>query len=87
MYEQDPLFDLPSPARRVPKLAAASGKPRYTKVSLRRRVLCDDCVTAVHVLGVAVAPLPMPVRWRRTHAGESTLLCLVHKIERLENET
>lgn len=58
---------------------------RYTKYRPRTRQLCADCITAIHQLGVATAPLPRPVRWRRT--GDTTdLLCEQHKDQRQEQE-
>lgn len=59
---------------------------RYTKYHPKTRQLCADCVTEIHRLGVAKAPLPRPVRWRRTTAEGSTHLCETHKDQRQEQE-
>lgn len=59
---------------------------RYTKYAPKTRQLCADCITEIHRLGVAAAPLPRPVRWRRTTDEGSTQLCEIHRIQRQEQE-
>lgn len=68
-----------------PKRKATPGI-RYAKFKPRTRQLCADCISDIHRLGVAVAPLPRPVRWRRTDSTGSAYLCEAHKDQRQESE-
>lgn len=83
---QGELFDdfrpLPVKAKKMP------AGVRYSRTKFKRRTLCDDCMAAIHELGIEVAPAPFPVRWRRTDDTNKTihLLCEIHKRERLEAE-
>ncbi len=82
---QGELF--PSPYAPVPR---ARRKPspavKYTRYQPKRRTLCDDCVRDIHERGVAVAPLPQTVRWRRTGPDNAVaLLCDRHRRERGEH--
>jgi hypothetical protein len=85
---QGELFPVPSGRVRVPKARKATGtRAKYARIRPRKRTLCDDCVRDIHVRGVAVAPLPQPVRWRRvTTDGEITLLCEAHRRAHMETE-
>lgn len=79
---QPGLFPIagPPPPRKKP----ADGIT-YTRVHNAKRVLCGDCVEAIHLLGMAVAPAPKAALWRRTRAGEPTAdLCTAHKDSRVE---
>lgn len=79
------LFHLPEPAaQRKPRETPLA---RYTRYTPRTRSLCEDCITEIHRLGVAVAPLPRPVRWRRSAPSGVTHLCEHHKDIRTEQET
>lgn len=83
MAEQPPLFDVPAPPpRRVARASSGAGRPRYQRYRPARRRLCDDCIAAIHVLGVGGAPLPRTVRWRCVDADVVALLCDAHKSER-----
>jgi hypothetical protein len=78
--DQGSLFDLPGPPPRMATRPAAAVYTRHRPVA---RWLCDDCTATIHRLGQAEAPLPRPVRWRRTRAGEPPLmLCDGHRAER-----
>lgn len=83
MDEQPPLFNVDVPPKRV-RMRAEPSKARYTRWRPRTRQLCADCMQDIHERGIAVAPLPNPVRWRRTFGVESMGLCERHKSERLE---
>lgn len=82
--EQLPLFELPGPPPAPPR--RTDGRVRYTPSHHRTRVLCDDCVRAVHELGFAVAPPPRVVRWRRIEDGTVNRLCQAHKELRMGAE-
>jgi hypothetical protein len=69
----------PPPGRKPP------AGVRVNRYSPRTRVLCSDCVTTIHQLGLLLAPVPRPVRWRVSVGALSLLLCEAHKIERLES--
>lgn len=84
--EQPPLFDHPAPPKPKPRMAAKPAAPKYARYRLTRRTLCDDCVKLIHLLGVAIAPYPRTVRWRRTHDGGVALLCDAHKEERMARD-
>lgn len=73
----------PPPTRKPRQTDAA----RYARYKPKVRSLCDDCIAEIHRLGVAVAPLPSPVRWRRTSPEGVTHLCERHKDQRTEQET
>lgn len=78
--DQPPLFDLPSrPPVRVPKPSANPGKAAYTRSHPRVRTMCDDCIEDIHRRGVAVAPFPQVVRWRRRAGDDVKQLCEKHK--------
>lgn len=77
------LFDLP---HEKPRMRAATPAARYARYTPRRRVLCDDCVKDIHVRGIAVAPPPRGVRWKRTDADGTQNLCEQHKDRRQETE-
>jgi len=82
---QLPLFPAAEPPPKR-KLKPTPGI-RYAKFTPKTRMLCDDCVAAIHRLGVAAAPLPRPVRWRRNETDQPTLrLCEPHKEERQDAE-
>lgn len=49
------------------------------------RALCSDCVREIHTRGVAVAPVPMSVRWQVSKGPLTLHLCENHKIIRLES--
>lgn len=83
---QEPLFELPEQRRPPPRMATKPGAARYTRYRPRVRQLCGDCIRLIHVLGVAAAPLPRGVRWRRTAADGVEYLCEIHKDERMECE-
>lgn len=57
---------------------------RATRYKPRTRQLCADCVSAIHLLGVAYAPLPSPVRWRVSYSAVTFSLCDFHKDQRVE---
>lgn len=58
---------------------------KYTRVRNTKRVLCADCVEAIHRLGQGVAPFPKAALWRRTKEGEQALdLCTGCKDSRVE---
>lgn len=78
------LFHLPEPGRSQKPLKTPHA--RYTRFKPKVRILCDDCIADIHQRGVAVAPLPQPVRWRRTDAAGITHLCQRHKDIRTEQE-
>lgn len=80
-----PLFDLPEPSRR--RFLPPSPGLRATRYrSTRERVLCGDCVLAIHERGVERAPYPKTARWRVAGPGhEPRLLCEDHKIQRMES--
>lgn len=57
----------------------------YTRVHHVKRVLCADCVEAIHHLGVNVAPPPRAALWRRSKHGEPVVdLCTLCKQSRVE---
>lgn len=77
---QAELFNI-EPAK--PRLATAPAKPRFTKFQ-GTRVLCDDCVRAIHRLGVAVAPYPRGARYRVTMpGGDVARVCDAHRQQRM----
>lgn len=79
-----PLFEMPSLLIRRRRRATPDG-PRYARYKPVTRWLCDDCVATIHALGVAEAPLPRPVRWRRTQRDHPAMhLCDRHKGAREE---
>lgn len=86
MPDQIPLF--PRPAGAAPaKARKAPAKPeavKYQRVQPKRRTLCADCIRDIHNRGVAVAPFPGAVRWRRIEAGRIDLLCERCKTTRVE---
>lgn len=59
---------------------------RYAAVKPKTHTPCADCIADIHARGVAVAPYPRPVRWRRTDADGPMLLCEMHKDARQERE-
>ncbi len=75
------LFDLPGEGWKKPTRSRAGVFTRYRP---RTRQLCGDCITDIHARGVAVAPLPAPVRWRALIGSAEHLLCERHKTERQE---
>jgi hypothetical protein len=81
---QGALF--PLPPRPKPKMAANPQVARYARYRPRVRSLCDDCIRAIHELGIEKAPFPRAVRWRRTAQEGTTHLCEFHKDERMETE-
>lgn len=87
MDEQLPLFEMDPGGPRHRRGRAGSSKVRYQRFKPRTRWLCDDCVRAIHELGVAEAPLPRPVRWRRVDENDnSMLLCDKHKHNREDGD-
>lgn len=79
---QLPLFSLPNGAvapKMRPKPQKLSGV-KYSKCRPARRTLCHDCIRDIHTRGVAIAPLPRAVMWRRVdvESGEVDLLCDNH---------
>lgn len=83
MIEQIPLFPIDPPRKTARETTVA----RYARCRPRGRTHCGDCTLAIHQQGIAVAPFPRSVRWRRTCLdGEITYLCEQHKDERQENE-
>jgi len=82
MFHQGELFSVLG--RAIPKLRAPAAKPSYAKIKPVHRTLCGDCTSEIHRLGIGRAPFPRPARWRRTHLGESLLLCNLHKEARVD---
>lgn len=74
----------------LPCVHRAKRKPtpgiRYAKVKPKTHQVCGDCVRDIHARGVAVAPYPRPVRWRRTDPDGPMLLCEQHCQARQEAE-
>jgi len=60
---QEGLFPVTEPYR---KPVRKSTRVSYVAINPRQRTLCHDCIAAIHHLGVAVAPPPRQVRYRRT---------------------
>lgn len=60
---------------------------RYARYKPKVHTVCGDCIADIHQLGVAVAPLPRPVRWRRSDADGALPLCEAHKEHRQEVES
>lgn len=58
---------------------------RVSRYRPTKRLLCAECVAQIHLLGVAHAPPPMPVRWQVTEGSLTRHLCETHKNERLEH--
>jgi hypothetical protein len=86
---QPPLFDVPDEQRRPGRRAASprtTARASYTKFMPKLHRLCDDCVRDIHTRGVAAAPFPAGVRWRRTHEGVTDLLCNRHKDLRVSTD-
>lgn len=82
---QGELFPSPCPAAQPKPRKAGNGKAKYTRFQPRRRTLCDECVRDIHERGVAVAPFPQSVRWRRVATdGAVLLLCEAHRRARME---
>lgn len=73
-------------AQEPARMAARPAVARYTRVTPKTRTLCHDCIRDIHERGVAVAPPPRVVRWRRATADGSQFLCEQHKNARQENE-
>lgn len=90
-WTQDGLFPEPEPDRRpVPRSVPAptfDAGPKYTAYRLKARTLCDDCVRAIHEMGIRLALPPNSVRWKRTHGTQVDLLCQAHKCARVERES
>lgn len=75
--------DLTPPLPGMPPDPPAGASPpagvyirRYKPLS---RNLCDDCVRAIHALGVEKAPYPMVVRWQVSVGALTRHLCQEHK--------
>lgn len=81
---QGELFEMPEAPRKA-RLATSPAKPRFTACgSTGGRVLCDDCVMAIHRLGVINAPYPRTVRYRATMPdGTVVRVCDAHRRERM----
>lgn len=77
--EQPALFDMPEPLPHNDKPLPRAGAA-FTKLAGMKRPLCDDCVRAIHALGVAVAPYPSRARWRVAAGGDR--ICHAHKQNR-----
>lgn len=78
------LFHLPEPGHG--QRNGKTPKARYARFKPKTRILCDDCVSDIHQRGIAVAPLPQAVRWRRSDADGVTHLCQHHKDIRTERD-
>jgi len=92
MTESDgqlPLFDATVAATALRKRRRQNvDTVHYTKYKPRRRTLCNDCVRDIHERGIALAPYPGVVSWRRVSAdGVIDLLCDRHKRGRTGDET
>lgn len=59
---------------------------RYARFKPKTHQVCADCIADIHARGVAVAPYPRPVRWRRTTPEGSIHLCEQCKDHRQEQE-
>lgn len=81
MIEQ-PLPGMPEdPPAGPPSPPAGVHISRYTPIN---RTLCSDCITEIHRLGVALAALPRPVRWRYAKGALTLHLCEQHKNTRIQ---
>lgn len=78
------LFHMPPPVKQ-PRTQTTK-VARYARYKPKVRTLCDDCISDIHYLGMALAPLPAVVRWRRTDSDGVTHLCHRHKEERQAQE-
>jgi hypothetical protein len=95
---QGELFDIPGhPSKPARAMTVPGTRLRYAPWRFKNRRLCDDCIADIHRIGVALAPLPLTVRWRRTeYVGDPrrlerpdvrhTYLCDRHRIQRQESE-
>jgi hypothetical protein len=77
-----PLFDVPAstPVARSKTLSAnaADGKSRWTRLRLKNRVPCDECIALLHEAG-GVGPYARAARWRLNRNGRSLYLCHDHE--------
>lgn len=76
-----PLPGMPAVPPTTPAPPAGVHVARYSPTT---RTLCSDCVQEIHRLGVGLAALPRPVRWRYSKGSLTLHLCEQHKNTRIE---
>jgi hypothetical protein len=74
------------PAADTPAGTSPPAGVRVARYTPSTRQLCSDCTQEIHRLGVGLAALPRPVRWRYSTGALTLLLCESHKNTRLEKK-